>query len=273
MLPDYRKDRWLDTATSGIRFYVDRARVRKELEAHMEDKLADLRRVFPGIPEGEAQERMLAGMGDPEEIKKELARIHRPWLGWLWMASQWAVFLLMFTLLVVGNRNRFILYTSFWGRGGASFHGPVQGGETARAGGYTFRITGAACLDKSEMKGGVDTLQVVLRASAPRPWEKIDVDALANSLYVTGPDGQRHYMGWVLTREYAVEDEWGDVVESGRTWEVSGTLCRWGLCWTEVALNIPAEGWQPGDVVKVELDSEVGGFVLSVPVTERVRVR
>ena len=42
MLPDYRKDRWLDTATSGIRFYVDRARVRKELEAHMEDKLADL---------------------------------------------------------------------------------------------------------------------------------------------------------------------------------------------------------------------------------------
>ena len=71
MLPDYRKDRWLDTATSGIRFYVDRARVRKELEAHMEDKLADLRRVFPGIPEGEAQERMLAGMGDPEEIKKE----------------------------------------------------------------------------------------------------------------------------------------------------------------------------------------------------------
>ena len=65
----------------------------------------------------------------------------------------------------------------------------------------------------------------------------------------------------------------GDVVESGRTWEVSGTLCRWGLCGTEVALNIPAEGWQPGDVVKVELDSEVGGFVLSVPVTEKVKVR
>ena len=34
-------------------------------------------------------------MGDPKEIGRALARLHRPWLGWLWRLSQialaWAV--------------------------------------------------------------------------------------------------------------------------------------------------------------------------------------
>lgn len=273
MLPDYRQDRWLNTAVSGIRFYVDRNRVRKELEGHLEDKIADLRRIFPDIPEEEARTRALSAMGDPEELKIALARVHRPWLGWLWLASQWAVLALWFLSIAMGfQRGSAALYTSLWGFGGAKFCGAVETGETARVGGYTFRITGAACLDRPEEAGGVDTLQVVLRASAPCPWEKIDEDALLNSLYLTGPDGQRRYMGWVLTQDYTTVDELGNVTERRRQWTSGGGLCRWSLGWTEVAVNIPAEGWQPGDVVTVELDSPAGRAELSVPVTEKVRV-
>ena len=80
-------DRWLDQAVSGIRFGPDRAAVRAELEAHMEDKAADLQRIFPDISREETEERTLSEMGDPAEIGKKLARIHKPWLGWLWAVS------------------------------------------------------------------------------------------------------------------------------------------------------------------------------------------
>ena len=72
---------WLDTAVSGIRFGPDRKAVRAELEGHIEDKTADLQRIFPGIPEEEARERALSGMGDPEELKISLAKVHRPRAG------------------------------------------------------------------------------------------------------------------------------------------------------------------------------------------------
>lgn len=79
---------WLDTAVSGIRFGPDQMEVREELRAHIEDKTADLERIFPDILPQEARDRALAGMGDPEELKISLARVHRPWLGYLWRASQ-----------------------------------------------------------------------------------------------------------------------------------------------------------------------------------------
>ena len=44
------QERWLDTAVSGIRFGLDQREVRAELEGHIEDKMADLKRIFPDIP-------------------------------------------------------------------------------------------------------------------------------------------------------------------------------------------------------------------------------
>lgn len=79
---------WLDTATRNIRFKPDRAAVRRELAAHLEDKRADLQRIFPDIPPQEAEARALAAMGDPMALGRELAKIHRPWLGYLWVASR-----------------------------------------------------------------------------------------------------------------------------------------------------------------------------------------
>lgn len=82
------RDGWLDRAVGGIRFGYDRRAVRAELSAHLEDKAADLRRIFPDMTAQEAEERAIGEMGDAAEIGKELARIHKPWLGYLWTASR-----------------------------------------------------------------------------------------------------------------------------------------------------------------------------------------
>ena len=56
---------WLDQATAGIRFKPDRAAVRNELEADLEDKALDFWRIFPAITMEEAWERAASEMGDP----------------------------------------------------------------------------------------------------------------------------------------------------------------------------------------------------------------
>ena len=79
---------WLDAATKAIRFGPDRRAVRSELSAHLEDKALDFQRIFPGLTQEEAQDRAAAEMGDPAEIGRELARLHKPLLGYAWLASK-----------------------------------------------------------------------------------------------------------------------------------------------------------------------------------------
>ena len=79
---------WLDKATAGIRFGPDRREVRRELEEHLEDKALDFQRIFPDLTQEEAQDRAASEMGDPAEIGKELARLHKPLLGYAWLASK-----------------------------------------------------------------------------------------------------------------------------------------------------------------------------------------
>ena len=103
---DKRRNAWLDTATGGIRFDPDRAAVRKELADHLEDKQAALCRAFPDMAPEEAEQRALDSMGDPEEIGRELEKIHRPWLGYLWRASQMLLALCLLWTIGVGPVNR-----------------------------------------------------------------------------------------------------------------------------------------------------------------------
>lgn len=79
---------WLDKATAGIRFGPDRREVRRELEEHLEDKALDYLRIFPDLTKEEARQRAASEMGDPAEIGKELARLHKPLLGYAWLASK-----------------------------------------------------------------------------------------------------------------------------------------------------------------------------------------
>lgn len=88
---EYHVGSWLRAATQGIRFDPDRRAVEEELRAHIQDKTDDLMRIFPGIGVDEAKSLALDQMGDPEELGAELARIHKPWWGWLWVASKWAL--------------------------------------------------------------------------------------------------------------------------------------------------------------------------------------
>ena len=92
MKEENRMQMWLNTAVSGIRFKPDREAVEEELRGHFEDKVADLQRIFH-ISQEEAEEMALGQMGDAEEIGREMAEIHKPWLGWLWQASQAALLL------------------------------------------------------------------------------------------------------------------------------------------------------------------------------------
>lgn len=96
---------WLDRATKEIRFAPDRKAVREELHAHYEDRLeAGLAR---GLAEYDAKKAAVAGMGDPDELARELGRIHTPWWGYLWRASQWALVIAAVWLLLsfYGNRE------------------------------------------------------------------------------------------------------------------------------------------------------------------------
>ena len=256
--------RWLDTAVSGIRFGLDRKEVRAELEGHIEDKMADLRRVFPDIPTDEARDRALSAMGNPEELKEELARVHRPWLGWLWTASRYLLCLVMLVNFLVGYSNSGNIEEGSI-RGSTSYGTAhrIRGGEKAELGQYTFQITGAACLEYPNRLDREDKLQVVLRASSPRFWERINPRAIVDNVTVVGPDG---------TRYAADSNKYHDGLKKLDPAVWANMFSEWGVGWREVAFFLPAEGWRPGDRVTLELDSEVGRIVLSTAVTERVEM-
>ena len=78
--------RWCDTVADQVRFKPDRKAIAKELAAHYEDHVRDLERV--GYDWKLAQQRALAAMGDAAEVGRALDRVHKPWLGWMWIVSR-----------------------------------------------------------------------------------------------------------------------------------------------------------------------------------------
>ena len=162
---------WLDRATEGIRFGPDRKAVRAELDAHLDDKIQDLQRIFPDLSAWEATQMALSGMGDPEEIGRELAKLHKPWLGYLWRASQ----ITLGVVLAVG-----VCQIGGWlwtqvtipNVGGTQDSWAVEipfSGGTVQAGQYTIQAEGTLCL--LEQGDDLGTLEVTWRASSPRFWE------------------------------------------------------------------------------------------------------
>lgn len=83
-----RESHWLARATRRIDFTPDQRAVRGELFDHIEEAKAALMARHPEMTALEAEERAVAAMGDPEALAWELARIHRPWSGYLWRLSQ-----------------------------------------------------------------------------------------------------------------------------------------------------------------------------------------
>lgn len=77
---------WCDDVVQQVRFRPDRAAIGRELTDHYQDHVRDLERV--GYDRKLAEQRALTAMGDAEEVGRALDRVHRPWLGWLWIASR-----------------------------------------------------------------------------------------------------------------------------------------------------------------------------------------
>ncbi len=222
---------WLNIATAGIRFGPDREEVQRELRQHIEDKAADLMRIFPGISEEEAGRRALDGMGDAWELKKELAKVHTPWLGWLWTASRvllWAV--LACTLLAALNGGMSIdslryRWETTQGRrqgqavGRALYEDGVPSWEGERL--AVLQVDGEARLGRAavsvsraarwrEPEG--DCLYLRLRLTWDRPWE-------ANHMAV-------NYL-WA-------EDDLGNTYELGRARDFAG---GWNWCQRDLAVD------------------------------------
>lgn len=84
-------DRWLDAATHSLRLHPDLELARQELLDHLEDKTADLQRIFPDLTQDAAKEMALEQMGDPEEIDRAMEQAHSK----LWGTLYWAIYALL----------------------------------------------------------------------------------------------------------------------------------------------------------------------------------
>ena len=105
------RNEWMEQVLREVRFAPDRRKIRQELLEHMEDRMeeyldamgaydhADSRPDFDELLE-KAEVRLMNSMGDPAELGRELNQQHKPWLGWLWMASR--ILLTVSVCLVVG---------------------------------------------------------------------------------------------------------------------------------------------------------------------------
>lgn len=229
--------KWLETAVSGIRFGPDRKAVRAELLAHLEDRAADFRRIFPNITPDEARERALSAMGNAEEVKAALAKVHRPWLGWLWRLTQVLVYEALVLALLSGALTLY-QYTGFqwervvsrweyrqeeravlealFGDGTPAWEGErlalCAPGAEGRLGRATVSVPRAAWWRIE----GEDTLYLELRVTWDRPWE----ETLWVPYCFDGTDLQG------VPLESVVGSVWAEA--KGLSWR-SCTLCLKGL--------------------------------------------
>lgn len=79
---------WCEKATKDIRYRPDRKVVYEELMGHLED--AYDRNIAQGLSPAAAQQQALASIGSAQEVGSQLAKIHRPWLGYLYSLVRFA---------------------------------------------------------------------------------------------------------------------------------------------------------------------------------------
>lgn len=160
---------WLDAATKEIRFGPDRRRVRQELEDHILDRMeaAEAR----GLSAYEAEKAAVEAMGDPGPVARELGRLHRPWLGYLWRASQ--VLLVVLVLCIAGSWSDF--QDSRIGPDWAPPEPPQdspyvwQDLSLGELGGYQFTVP---LMFWKEWDDGTWSGTVILQGASWRFWEK-----------------------------------------------------------------------------------------------------
>ncbi len=91
---------WCESATALIRYGPDRKAVEAELMAHLEDHRDAL--VAEGMADQEAQRAALIAMGDADALAEALAKVHRPFWGYLYRLTKWvAILVCAFALFIL----------------------------------------------------------------------------------------------------------------------------------------------------------------------------
>lgn len=83
------KEQYIRSVLKHVHFIFDHNSIRKELLNHMEDLQDEINRI--NIDHNQNEELVIQEMGDPELIGRELNKVHKPWLGWLWIVSRYAL--------------------------------------------------------------------------------------------------------------------------------------------------------------------------------------
>lgn len=217
-------EQWCDTAVSYIRFPPDRTPVRQELLEHMQDKYDDY--VGQGMPPADAERRVIKEMGSDRETGLLLRRIHKPYLGWVWRATQW-VFVIALILAVyngvqwardlhlsdgpplLGARDWYETTTYEHDRGSGERVLYLEPNCSDSSDGYTFTVTKVAYWEGTytDENGTQDTnsFYFLLEVTNPRLWAGYTeaprwfhaVDSLGNYYYAYY-EGDRSTEGTVV---------------------------------------------------------------------------
>ena len=158
---------WLRDAVGGIKYKPDRKRVAKELYEHLIARNEDF--LAQGVPEREADELVVRAMGDPEETRRMLAEVYKPFWGNVIIALRTLVVIALIwaVLALVANRFFFDNMSGYAPREGTVIERTIPQSASVRCGDYRFRVLRASFARDAE---GESCLLVELRATTLDPF-------------------------------------------------------------------------------------------------------
>ena len=198
---------WLRDAVKYVKFPPDRRRVQQELYEHMISRNRDF--LDMGYSEEEADRRVCEAMGDPDEVGKALAEVHKPFWGYFLRVLRILLILAaLFTAVVaVKERAGSLADNAYFLAHRAAIDAridrwiPQKAAESA--GDYRFRLQKAGFVPRSEegsisfRYAGIDVV------SGEGPYLELDLLAFTWDPFLGSP----RFDFWALT----VEDSKGRV--------------------------------------------------------------
>lgn len=237
-------EQWCDDAVSYIRFKPDRAPVKQELMEHMQDKYEDY--VEQGMKTSDAERKTVAEMGDSRATGLLLRKIHKPYLGWFWRATQWVLVLLLIVAVVNGVQwgkdlwfaePTYATYDPYEDTAYVFENGDrrerlfyLEPDSSARCNGYTFTVSKAAYWEgthSTPLAGEVESNSFYFRLEVfnSRPWVG-DTDA-PRWMYAVDSLGNYYYSQYEHSHTEENYDEpyvWGNVYSTKpftRVWDMN----------------------------------------------------
>ena len=194
--------KWRQQVLERVRFWPDRCAIGEELDAHFDDHVADLERI--GYDVALATERALGAMGEPKALGRAFDAVHRPFWGWLWEVSRWALWV---SIVVLGmsvwsfgyaqliqwsNRDAVTEY-DYPEIGEVACPAPVEMGSytitVAEARYYRLRDGGEGELTLTD-NSAMNLLELTVTAETPKFW--LDGPALYDVLEAVDSAGDRY---------------------------------------------------------------------------------